>query len=199
MHSLKFTSINDYRSSNEAQGRTLHCLDDDEHGVPRTDVQQKAAVEKLMDAILDFGNWPNQIPIDNPRAVEAICNAGQYQPEEKILRILGATTTVTIEKIEILTWALLDHAIKIKDGGIIVAPWDEDPEYEGFETFGHRMDAMAQGLKENKSLVKSLFIDSRFMTRYVLRPVKEKNMKVGNKAVNENKQALIKKGQRANQ
>jgi hypothetical protein len=106
-HSVKFTSINDYRSSNEAQGRTLHCLDDDEHGVPRTDVQQKAAVEMLMDAILDFGNWPNQVPIDNPRAVEAICNSGQFQPEEKILRILGATTTVTIEKIEILTWALL--------------------------------------------------------------------------------------------
>lgn len=40
-----------------------------------------------------------------------------------------------------------DHAIKIKDGGIIVAPWDEDPECEDFGTFGDRMDAMTQGLK----------------------------------------------------
>jgi hypothetical protein len=64
-------------------------------------------VADLVAAAYDFGQWPQSLTIQSSRAVDVICQAAQFTPEQKIDKIVGAATPMGKYKIELLMWALL--------------------------------------------------------------------------------------------
>ncbi|KAH6683584.1 hypothetical protein F5X68DRAFT_233640 [Plectosphaerella plurivora] len=163
-------------------------------GPPATPAEEKLQVQRLFNAAYDFSTW-TQVPVQNPRAVEAFCEDIGHSPEEKMEKIMGSSTTGDAATIEFAMWKLLDTAIRIRVHGLDMRQKESDPEHEEYSTFTLRIDAMVAAFKINKSLVKNVVTDAQFMTRFVLKPYKECNMKESNKRVNKKKQEYIREGQ----
>ncbi|KAI1144263.1 hypothetical protein F5Y05DRAFT_407663 [Hypoxylon sp. FL0543] len=137
--------------------------------VPQTAEEQRGLIKKMFEAAQDCSQTYEPSQSQSVRRIQS-----------------GAYTDV---EWELILWPLLMSACSAQEGRCQLPRYlgCKIPQYNAYESFTERLNAIVEALRLSKALVVSLFKDSTFIDRLAWRPKSELSLKATNRKLNENR------------
>ncbi|KAJ0120620.1 hypothetical protein J7T55_015350 [Diaporthe amygdali] len=144
-------------------------------GFPKTTADQKARIDQLCTAILDFSNL-----IDRPNKRSAAEDTSIANTAVEAVKALASI------EVQLLAWKILCSTCDAHCGRHNIAMWNKQWKFREYDNFESRFQDVLVAVTRSKSIVKSILdSDVPFAKRIAAAPKDELKLKRGNQAIND--------------